>query len=162
MIKENFKAPSFNLLSTNGKIIKLKDLYGKFVVIYFYPKNDTPGCTLETNDFNKLLSNFKKLKCEIFGVSKDNIKSHLKFRKKYKISFDLLSDEELSILKKYKVWGKKKFMGKEFLGIIRSTFLIGKKGEILKIWKNVKVKGHAKEVLETLKKITAKKAPKGL
>ena len=73
MIKENFKAPSFNLLSTNGKIIKLKDLYGKFVVIYFYPKNDTPGCTLETNDFNKLLSNFKKLKCEIFGVSKDNI-----------------------------------------------------------------------------------------
>ena len=150
MIKENFKAPSFNLLSTNGKIIKLKDLYGKFVVIYFYPKNDTPGCTLETNDFNKLLSNFKKLKCEIFGVSKDNIKSHLKFRKKYKISFDLLSDEELSILKKYKVWGKKKFMGKEFMGLIRSTFLL-KKNNIIKEWRNVRVKGHAEEIYNFIK-----------
>ena len=153
MIKENIKAPNFTLLSTNGEKQKLKDLLGKYVVIYFYPKDDTPGCTIETNDFNKLLPKFKKLNCEIFGISKDNIKSHDKFREKFKIKFDLLSDEELKVLKKYEVWGKKKFMGKEFMGIIRSTFLIDKKGKIIKVWDNVKVKDHAKEVLETLKSL---------
>ena len=153
MIKENIKAPDFSLLSTNGEKQKLKDLLGKYVVIYFYPKDDTPGCTIETNDFNKLLPKFKKLNCEIFGISKDNIKSHDKFREKFKIKFDLLSDEELKVLKKYKVWGKKKFMGKEFMGIIRSTFLIDKKGKVIKVWDNVKVKDHAKEVLETLKSL---------
>ena len=153
MIKENIKAPDFTLPSTNGEKQKLKDLLGKYIVIYFYPKDDTPGCTIETNDFNKLLPKFKKLNCEIFGISKDNIKSHDKFREKFKIKFDLLSDEELKVLKKYKVWGKKKFMGKEFMGIIRSTFLIDKKGKIIKVWDNVKVKDHAKEVLETLKSL---------
>ena len=153
MIKENTKAPDFTLPSTNGENQKLKDLLGKYVVIYFYPKDDTPGCTIETNDFNKLLPKFKKLNCEIFGISKDNIKSHDKFREKFKIKFDLLSDEELKVLKKYKVWGKKKFMGKEFMGIIRSTFLIDKKGKVIKVWDNVKVKDHAKEVLETLKSL---------
>jgi thioredoxin-dependent peroxiredoxin len=151
MIKENIKAPDFTLPSTNGEKQKLKDLLGKYVVIYFYPKDDTPGCTIETNDFNKLLPKFKKLNCEIIGISKDNIKSHDKFREKFKIKFDLLSDEELKVIKKYEVWGKKKFMGKEFMGIIRSTFLIDKKGKIIKVWDNVKVKDHAKEVLETLK-----------
>ena len=153
MIKENIKAPDFSLPSTNGEKQKLKDLLGKYVVIYFYPKDDTPGCTIETNDFNKLLSKFKKLNCEIFGISKDNIKNHDKFREKFKIKFDLLSDEELKVLKKYKVWGKKKFMGKEFMGIIRSTILIDKKGKIIKVWDNVKVKDHAKKVLETLKSL---------
>ena len=153
MIKENTKAPDFTLPSTNGENQKLKDLLGKYVVIYFYPKDDTPGCTIETNDFNKLLPKFKKLNCEIFGISKDSIKSHDKFREKFKIKFDLLSDEEIKVLKKYKVWGKKKFMGREFMGIIRSTFLIDKKGKIIKIWDNVKVKDHAKEVLETLKSL---------
>ena len=153
MIKENTKAPDFALPSTNGENQKLKDLLGKYVVIYFYPKDDTPGCTIETNDFNKLLPKFKKLNCEIFGISKDTIKSHDKFREKFKIKFDLLSDEEIKVLKKYKVWGKKKFMGREFMGIIRSTFLIDKKGKIIKIWNNVKVKDHAKEVLETLKSL---------
>tara|TARA_B100001175_G_C19454824_1_gene613247 strand:+ start:750 stop:1205 length:456 start_codon:yes stop_codon:yes gene_type:complete len=145
------KASNFILPSTNNKDFNLKDNLGKFVVLYFYPKDDTPGCTIETNDFNKLLSKFKKLDCEIIGISKDSIKSHDKFREKYKIKFDLLSDEELKVLKKYKVWGKKKFMGREFMGVNRTTFLIDKKGKILKIWKNVKVKDHAKEVLETLK-----------
>ena len=154
MIKENTKAPDFTLPSTNGENQKLKDLLGKYVVIYFYPKDDTPGCTIETNDFNKLLPKFKKLNCEIFGISKDTIKSHDKFREKYQIKFDLLADEELKVLKKYKVWGKKKFMGREFMGINRTTFLIDKKGKILKIWENVKVKDHAKEVLETLKDIS--------
>ena len=150
MLKINTKAPNFKLPSTSKENYSLKDSIGKYVVIYFYPKDDTPGCTIETNDFNKLLSKFKKLECEIFGISKDNLKSHDKFRDKYKIKFDLLTDEELTVLKKYKVWGKKKFMGKEFMGIIRTTFLIDKKGKIVKIWDNVKVKDHAKEVLDTL------------
>ena len=153
MLKVNTKAPNFILPSTSKEKYSLKDSLGKYIVIYFYPKDDTPGCTIETNDFNKLLSKFKKLDCEVYGVSKDKIKSHDKFREKYKIKFDLLADEEIKVLKKYKVWGKKKFMGREFMGIIRSTFLIDKKGKILQVWDNVKVKDHAKEVLETLKDI---------
>ena len=99
------------------------------------------------------ISKFKKLECEIYGISKDNIKSHHKFREKYNIKFDLLADEGIKVLKKYKVWCKKKFMGREFMGINRTTFLINKKGKIIKIWENVKVKDHAKEVLNTLKTI---------
>ena len=131
MLKNNIKAPNFELLSTSKKNYSLKDSIGKYVVIYFYPKDDTPGCTIETNDFNKLLTKFKKLECEIYGISKDSLKSHDKFRDKYKIKFDLLADEEIKVLKKYKVWGKKKFMGREFMGINRTTFLIDKKGKIL-------------------------------
>ena len=153
MLKINTKAPDFTLTSTNNTDYSLKKSLGKYVVIYFYPKDDTPGCTIEANDFNKLLSQFKKLNCEVFGISKDNLKSHDKFKEKYQLKFDLLSDEELTVLKKFKVWGKKKFMGREFMGILRTTFLIDKKGKILKIWENVKVKDHAKEVLETLKEI---------
>ena len=145
------KAFNFTLPSTNQNDYSLKNSIDKYVVLYFYPKDDTPGCTIEANDFNKLFAKFKKLDCEIYGISKDGLKSHAKFRDKYKIKFDLLADEEIKVLKKYKVWGKKKFMGREFMGIIRTTFLIDKKGKILKIWKNVKVKDHAKEVLETLK-----------
>ena len=154
------KAQNFKLQSTNGKDYSLKSSIGKYVVIYFYPKDDTPGCTIETKDFNKLLIKFKKLDCEIYGISKDSLKSHNKFKNKHKIKFDLLTDEELKVLKKYKVWGKKKFMGREFMGTIRSTFLIDKKGKILKKWNDIRVKDHAKEVLETLQKITKKlKAP---
>ena len=150
MIKENTKAPAFTIISTKKKNYSLKDSVGKYVVIYFYPKDDTPGCTIEANDFNKLLPKFRKLNCEVFGISKDSLKSHDKFREKYKIKFELLSDENLKILKKYKVWGKKKFMGREFMGILRTTFLIDPKGKILKIWENVKVKDHAKDVLNIL------------
>ncbi len=149
-LKINSKAPVFVLPSTSKKDYLLNSSTGKYVVIYFYPKDDTPGCTVEANDFNKLISKFKKLECEVFGISKDSLKSHDKFRDKYNIKFDLLADEELKVLKKYKVWGKKKFMGREFMGILRTTFLIDKRGKILKIWENVKVKDHAKEVLETL------------
>ena len=145
------KAFNFTLPSTSQNNYSLKNSIGKYVVLYFYPKDDTPGCTIETNDFNKLLPKFKKLDCEIYGISKDNLKTHDKFRAKYKIKFSLLADEEIKVLKKYKVWGKKKFLGREFMGIIRTTFLIDKKGRIIKIWENVKVKEHAKEVLETLK-----------
>ena len=147
------KISNFRLPSTSGNDFFLKDNTSDYLVLYFYPKDDTPGCTIETNDFNKLLPKFKKLNCEIFGISKDNIKSHDKFREKYKIKFNLLSDQEIKLHKKLKVWGKKKFMGREFMGTIRSTFLIDKNGKILKIWNNVKVKDHAKEVLETLKSL---------
>ena len=153
MIKEKNLATAFKHPSTNKKEFSLKDSLGNFVVLYFYQKDDTPGCTIETVDFNKLLPKFKKLNCDILGISKDNLKSQDKFRDKYQIKFDLLADEEIKVLKKYKVWAKKKFMGREFMGIVRTTFLIDKKGKIIKIWNNVKVKDHAKEVLETLQKI---------
>ena len=154
MIKENTKAPNFNLPSTSNKKYSLNDSIGKYLVLYFYPKDDTPGCTIETNEFNKLLSKFKKLECEVYGISKDSLKSHDKFKEKYKIKFDLLADEELKVLKKYKVWKKKKFMGREFMGVVRTTYLIDKKGRIIKVWNNVKAKDHAKEVLESLQQIT--------
>ena len=147
------KISNFTLPSTSGNNFSLKDNISDYLVLYFYPKDDTPGCTIETNDFNKLLPKFKKLNCEILGISKDDIKSHDKFREKYKIKFNLLSDQDIKLHKKLKVWGKKKFMGREFMGTIRSTFLINKNGQILKIWDNVKVKDHAKEVLETLKSL---------
>ena len=155
-LKINSKAPNFEIPATSTNKYSLKYSIGKYVVLYFYPKDDTPGCTIETNDFNKLLSKFKKLDCEVYGVSKDSLNSHDKFRDKYKIKFDLLADTDLKVLKKYSVWGKKKFMGREFMGIIRSTYLIDKKGKIIKIWNNVKVKDHAKEVLETLNSIVNK------
>ena len=154
MLKEKAKAPDIKLSSTNNVKFNLKNSSGNFVIIYFYPKDDTPGCTLETNDFNKLLPHFRKLNCEVYGISKDSLDSHNKFKKKYKIKFDLLSDLDKKVIKKYKVWRKKKFMGREFMGVIRSTFLIDKKGRILKIWENVKVKDHAKEVLKALKMIS--------
>ena len=147
------KALNFILSSTSKKNFKLKDTLGKYVVLYFYPKDDTPGCTIETNEFNKLLPKFKKLECEVYGISKDSLKSHDKFKDKYKIKFDLLSDEDLKVIKKYKVWKKKKFMGREFMGVVRTTYLLDKKGQILKVWNNVKAKDHAIEVLETLKNI---------
>ena len=154
MLKIKSKAPSFISQSTSKNKYSLKDSLGKYVVLYFYPKDNTPGCTTETNDFNKLLSNFHKLNCEVYGISKDSLESHFKFKDKYKIKFDLLADENLKIIKQFKVWGKKKFMGREFMGTIRSTYLIDKKGIIIRTWDNVKVKDHAKEVLETLKSIT--------
>ena len=147
------KAKNFKLLGTSKKLVELNKIRSKYAVLYFYPKDDTPGCALETKDFNSLLSKFKKLNCEIYGISKDDLKSHNKFKEKYKVKFNLLADVEKKIIKDYKVWGKKKFMGKEFMGIIRTTFLIDKKGKIIKIWKNVRVKDHAKEVLDFLKNI---------
>ena len=141
------KAPNFILMSTSGKKVDLYKIKNNYIVLYFYPKDDTPGCTLETKDFNSLLSKFKKYDCSIFGISKDNLKSHLKFKKKYGVKFELLADEKKEVIKAYKVWGKKKFMGKEFMGLIRSTFLIKDK-KIIKNWRSVRVKGHAQEVLD--------------
>ena len=145
------KAKNIKLSSTSGKLFELKKNKSKYTVLYFYPKDDTPGCTLETNDFNSLLSKFKKLDCLILGISKDDLNSHNKFKKKYKVKFDLLSDEKKEAIKAFKVWGKKKFMGKEFMGLIRSTFVI-KNNKIIKEWRSVKVKDHAQEVLDFIKK----------
>ena len=151
-LKLNQKAPIFKLPSTSGDIFEI-DKIKKYIILYFYPKDDTPGCTLESRDFNKLNSVLKKNKTLVFGISKDSINSHKKFKKKYKLKFDLLSDEKLNVIKKYGVWGPKQFLGKKYMGIIRTTFLINPKGIILKIWPNVRVKDHAKEVLAELKKI---------
>ena len=144
------KAPNIKVPSTNGETFELKKIKNKYTILYFYPKDDTPGCTTETKDFNSLLTKFKKLDCAVLGISKDDMKSHDKFRQKYKVKFDLLSDEKKEALKAFKVWGKKKFMGKEFMGVIRSTFVI-KDNKIIKEWRSVKVKDHAKEVLEFVK-----------
>ena len=152
-LKPNQIAPNFKLASTDGTTFELKSIKKKNIIIYFYPKDDTPGCTLESKDFSKLNSMINKSNTVIFGVSKDSIESHLKFKKKYKLKFDLLSDEKLSVIKKYGVWGMKSFLGKKYKGVIRSTFLINSKGKIHKIWSNVRVKDHAKSVLEELKNI---------
>ena len=152
-LKAKIKAPNFKLPSTDDTIFELKKAKKKNVILYFYPKDDTPGCTIESKDFSKLNNLITKNNTIVLGVSKDSIKSHLKFIKKYKLKFNLLSDEKLTLIKKYKVWGKKSFLGKKYMGIIRTTFLINTKGEIHKIWSNVRVKDHAKEVLKELKKI---------
>ncbi len=150
-IKINKKAINFKLPSTSSKIFKLSDIKNG-IVVYFYPRDDTPGCTIETKDFSKLYSKFKALKYEVIGISKDNMDSHLKFKKKFKIPFQLLSDEKVQVQKKYGVWGQKSFMGKKFLGTIRSTILIDK-GKIIKVWSNVRVKDHANEVLNFIKSL---------
>ena len=144
------KAKNFKLLGTSNKLVELNKIKSKYTVLYFYPKDDTPGCTLETKDFNSFYNKFIKLDCEIYGISKDTIESHLKFKKKYKVKFELISDENKIAIKEFKVWGKKKFMGKEFMGLIRSTFLL-KKNNIIKEWRNVRVKGHAEEIYNFIK-----------
>jgi peroxiredoxin Q/BCP len=151
MIKENSKAPNFKLPSSNNKNFEINKSLDQYLVIYFYPRDNTPGCTSEAKDFTKLYKEFKKLNCEIFGISKDSVESHKKFISKFKIPFELLSDEKIVALKKYEAWGEKSMYGKKFMGIKRTTVLINPKGKIIKIWNNVKVKDHAKEVLSCLK-----------
>ena len=151
MIKENSKAPNFKLPSSNNKNFEINKSFDQYLVIYFYPRDNTPGCTSEAKDFTKLYKEFKKLNCEIFGISKDSVESHKKFISKFKIPFQLLSDEKIIALKKYGAWGEKSMYGKKFTGIKRTTVLINPKGKIIKIWNNVKVKDHAKEVLSCLK-----------
>ncbi len=152
-MKEKQLAPNFKIPSSNNEEFELKKNKNKFLVIYFYPRDNTPGCTNEAKDFSKLYKEFKKLNCEIFGISKDSVESHKKFISKYKIPFQLLSDEKIITLKKYGAWGEKSMYGKKFMGIKRTTALINPKGKIIKIWNNVKVKDHAKEVLSCLKEV---------
>ena len=153
MIKENSRAPIFKLPSSNDQNFEINKNLDQYLAIYFYPRDNTPGCTNEANDFAKLYKEFKKLNCEIIGISKDDIESHKKFINKFKIPFQLLSDEKVIVLKKYGAWGEKSMYGKKFMGIKRTTVLINPKGKIIKIWNNVKVKDHAKEVLNLLKEV---------
>jgi thioredoxin-dependent peroxiredoxin len=150
-MKEKELAPNFKIPSSNNEEFELKKNRNNFLIIYFYPRDNTPGCTNEAKDFSQLYKEFKKLNCEILGISKDSIESHKKFITKFKIPFQLLSDEKIVALKKYRAWGEKSMYGKKFMGIKRTTVLISPKGKIIKIWNNVKVKEHAKEVLSCLK-----------
>jgi len=145
-------APSFSLPSDKGEEISLAGLKGKNVVLYFYPKDDTPGCTIEAQDFTKKNKEFAALNAVVLGVSKDSVKSHCKFIEKYNLNFNLLADESQKTCKDYEVIKEKSMMGKKYMGIERSTFLIDKIGKVIKIWREVKVNGHVEEVLEALKK----------
>ena len=150
MLKEGQKAPSFSLSDEKGQEVSLGDFKGKKVVLYFYPKDLTPGCTQEACDFRDNWGALKKKGAVVLGVSADPVKKHVTFKDKYKLPFTLLSDEAKKMLKAYGVWQKKKFMGRKFMGIVRSTFLIDEAGKIEKIWAPVSVKGHAEEVLQSL------------
>ncbi len=150
-LKEGMKAPDFSALSTGGGEISLKSLKGGKVVLYFYPKDNTPGCTKEACAFRDADVELEKLGATVLGVSKDSLKKHESFRNKHRLGFPLLSDPDGKLIEAYGVWRKKMMYGKTFLGIVRSTFLIDEKGIIRKIWRNVKVKNHAEDVLEALK-----------
>lgn len=149
-LKEGDKAPAFSLCNQDGESVSLKDFLGKKIVLYFYPKDLTPGCTQEACDFNENLSRLKSKKAVVFGVSFDDEKKHQKFIEKHSLGFDLLVDSDKVVAKSYGVFQLKKFMGREFMGIVRSTFLIDEKGKIKKIWSPVKVKGHVDEVLDSM------------
>lgn len=151
MVEEGQKAPDFTLPDTSENPVKLSDFKGKWIVLYFYPRDNTPGCTIEAIDFSARKEEFKKLNAVVLGVSKDSCASHQKFTEKKDLTINLLSDEDSRIQKLYDVWKPKKMMGREFLGTVRTTFLINPLGNVEKIWNNVKVKGHAEAVLEVLK-----------
>lgn len=149
------EAPDFCLPNQDGEEVCLKDFKGKWVVLYFYPKDNTPGCTTEAKDFTTHLSDFEKLDAVVLGVSPDTVESHKKFAEKHGLKVTLLSDTEHKVLEAYGVWGVKKRFGKEYYGVIRSTFIIDPEGKIAYRWYNVRVKGHVETVknkLEELKK----------
>ena len=148
MIKEGDMVPIFELQDSDGKNVKSTDFKGKKHVIYFYPKDFTPGCTTEADEFSKNYNKFKKAGIEIVGISKDDVDSHKKFCEKMKIPFVLLADTKTEVAKKFGVWSKKKFMGREYMGIVRSTFLVDEKGKVFKAFPKVKAAGHAEQVLE--------------
>jgi len=145
------KAPDFSLPADGGQTISLASLKGKPVVLYFYPKDDTPGCTIEAKDFRDNLKEFEKSDAVILGASKDSVESHEKFKKKFCLPFPLLSDETGKLCQDYGVWGEKSMYGKKYMGIERATFLIDKTGTIRNIWRKVKVDNHVKEVLDAVK-----------
>jgi len=145
------KAPAFTLESSEGGKVKLSDLAGKVVVLYFYPRDNTPGCTVEAEGFRDAVPALGKLGAVVLGVSKDSIASHCKFRDKYKLSFPLLTDPDGKTLEAYGAWGDKVLYGKKSKGIIRSTVLIGPDGKVLKHWPKVAVKGHVEDVLASVK-----------
>jgi thioredoxin-dependent peroxiredoxin len=151
MIAEGKKAPANFVIDSEGKPASLKDYLGKTVVLYFYPKDNTTGCTIEAEEFRDWNKDISKLGAVVIGVSKDTPQSHQKFTKKYKINFPLWSDEKLTLLKAFGVWQKKKLYGREFMGTVRSTFVINKKGIIEKVFPKVTPRVHGKEIYDYLK-----------
>ena len=152
-LKVGDKAPDFTLPSDGNGTVSLSKLKGKNVVLYFYPRDDTPGCTKEACQFRDAASRYKKADAVVIGVSKDSVASHDKFKKKYELPFTLGSDKELTTAKAYGVWVEKSFMGRKFMGMERATFLIDGKGVIRNIWHKVKVPGHDEEVLTAAKEL---------
>lgn len=150
MMNNKTKAPNFLGLVEENKTITLNDFAGKYLVIYFYPKDKTSGCTIESQDFRDLKSSFEKLNCQIIGVSRDSLKSHASFIEKETLNFQLISDPDEKMCRSYDVMKEKSMYGRKYMGIERSTFLIGPDSRIIKEWRKVKVSGHAKEVLDTL------------
>lgn len=150
-VNEGDKAPAFSMPTDGGGTINLKDLKGKNVVLYFYPKDSTPGCTKEACGFRDLMPDFSKVDAEIIGVSKDSIKRHDNFKAKHQLPFVLASDENDDVCERYGVWVEKSMYGKKFMGIERATFLIDGKGNVRKVWRKVKVPGHVEDVLEAVK-----------
>lgn len=147
------KAPSFNLPTDGGGNISLKDLKGETVILYFYPKDDTPGCTKEACGFRDALPDFSKAKANVIGVSKDPVKKHDKFKEKYELTFPLASDEDGAVCEAYGTWVEKSMYGRKYMGIDRATFLIDGKGVIRGIWRKVKVPGHVDEVLKAAQEL---------
>ncbi len=152
MLEDGDQAPDFALPDSEGKIKTLSGLKGRYKVVYFYPKDDTTGCTKEAINFTELKPEFDKLNTEIIGISPDSAKSHAKFRDKHELHVTLLADEQKTAIEAFGVWAEKKMYGKTYMGVDRSTFLIGPDGKILQSWRGVKVPGHAEAVLEALKK----------
>ena len=148
MIKEGTTAPAFKTTDADGETVNLKELKGQKVVLYFYPKDDTPGCTKEACSFRDAWAKFKKRGITVLGVSPDSEASHKKFETKYNLPFTLLADKDHAIADAYGVWGEKKFMGRTYMGVLRTTFLIDEKGKIKKVFEKVKPEDHANEVLE--------------
>jgi thioredoxin-dependent peroxiredoxin len=151
MIKEGTKAPAFKLEASTGQTVKLSDFKDQIVVLYFYPRDNTPGCTTEANEFQAALDEFRRAGAVVLGVSKDSIQSHCKFADKYGLTFPLLSDPEGTVLEKYGAWGEKNNYGKKSMGIIRTTVVIGADGRVAKIFAKVRVKGHVAKVLEAVR-----------
>jgi thioredoxin-dependent peroxiredoxin len=152
-LEEGTKAPAFTLAADDGSKVKLADLKGSPVVLYFYPADDTPGCTREACAFRDRSAELKKLGAKVYGVSPDDVASHVKFRDKYSLNFPLLADPDHAVAEKFGAWREKNMYGKKRMGIVRSTFLIGPDGLIKKVWRSVKVDGHDEKVLEALKEL---------
>jgi len=152
-LEEGSKAPAFTLTADDGSKVKLADLKGSPVVLYFYPADDTPGCTREACAFRDRSQELKKLGAKIYGISPDDVASHVKFKGKYKLNFPLLADPEHQVAEKFGAWREKNMYGKKKMGIVRSTFLIGTDGHVKKVWRSVKVDGHDAAVVEALKQL---------
>lgn len=151
MIEEGKKAPDFSLQDARGKLHGIGDFSGKTLVLYFYPKDDTPGCTTEANEFQALAAEFESAGAAVVGVSPDSCTSHAKFAEKYGLAFTLLSDSDKAAIEAYGAWGEKTMYGKKSMGLIRSTVIVDKDGVVQKIYRNVRAKGHAARVLDDLK-----------